>query len=379
MITISETPGQPANSIYTSYSSIIGYNTQISGSYGLRSLLEEELFYNTTDNKGNTIRLTTDNGLQDYCYNLLDQKGSITVLDSNTGAILALASKGEVEVDVNKIDEKLSEYNSYHETWYPSALTQGAPGSVFKIITSAAALYNNLEDIVYQDTGGYTTSSNGVYINNYAGQAHGNINLTQAFNVSSNAYFCNLGVTLGSRRLSETAEKFLIGSELKLDFTTLTSNFNIEGASETEIAQTAMGQGVTEISPLHMATIVAGINNNGELRLPYLIGSIAHYGSESMPYYFASTRGVHSSIPESDAIKELMRSCATGYEIHSDIADVGMKSGTAELGNGYNKTWLIGFYGDYSIVITHDKTSETSYALRDEFISVMEYIELHLF
>lgn len=123
-----------------SYAYLLGYYTVDSGvenTYGLRgSLKDYSLFHLDADNKGATVQLTTDNGLQDYAYELLNgQEGSITVIDNDTGAILALASHSTITYDVNDMDSFLNsdvEGAQYRRGTYEN----DPPGSTFKMITA---------------------------------------------------------------------------------------------------------------------------------------------------------------------------------------------------------------------------------------------------
>ena len=49
--------------------------------------------------------------------------------------------------------------------------------------------------------------------------------------------------------------------------------------------QTAIGQGETLVSPMHMALITAAVANNGVLMKPYLIDEVVNSNGDSSIYY----------------------------------------------------------------------------------------------
>lgn len=359
------------------YGMLVGYNSLVYGEYGLRSTYEEYLFYETKDQKGATIQLTTDNNLQVFCYNLLEQAGSVTILNNQTGEVMAFASREDVEIDVNNINyDTLNEYNSYEGFWLVNGITEkSAPGSTFKMIIAASAFENELADFVVNDTGAYTTST-GEVINNYNSNAYGTIGITEAFRYSSNVYFSALGVELGGIELEDIASRFLIGETIELDFTTLESSFDLYNGSEFLIAQTAFGQGMTEITPFHLAMITQSIVSEGVMMQPYIIGEIF---LEDKVLVEGEKEILATPISESVAnrVKELMVYTAqNAYGI--DVDGVGLKTGTAELGNGYNQVYVVGFTNEYSICITYNETEYTSAILVDEFVEIVDYLTKYL-
>lgn len=90
--------------------------------------------------KGKSIKLTTDNGLQYLCTELLkDTDGSAVVIERNSGKIRALVSTDKKMVfSVNDLsDEKMAEYNSVEGLWLPKYNINEQPGSVSKLFSCA--------------------------------------------------------------------------------------------------------------------------------------------------------------------------------------------------------------------------------------------------
>ncbi len=75
---------------------------------------------------------------------------------------------------------------------------------------------------------------------------------------------------LGGSSLKKTAEDLLFNKSLPLT-SYKKSTFTLNGKSSVaEVMQTAIGQGNTLVSPMHMALITSAIANGGELMKPYL-------------------------------------------------------------------------------------------------------------
>ena len=87
---------------------------------------------------------------------------------------------------------------------------------------------------------------------------------------------------LGGSSLKKTAEDLLFNKSLPLP-SYKKSTFTLNGKSSVaEVMQTAIGQGNTLVSPMHMALITSAIANGGELMKPYLIDSVVSSDGETV-------------------------------------------------------------------------------------------------
>lgn len=360
-----------------SYSLLVGYNSLSYGYYGLMYTYEQYLLYTyDEDNKGCTMVLTTDNDLQNLCYELLgDEVGSIIVLENSTGAILRLASREEVEFDSNNMSfESQAYYNAIDGYWLLNGVSESnAPGSVFKIITAAAAIEAGQEDFIYYDTGVYTTSV-GYGITNFGDYAYGSLSLASAFAKSSNTYFSALGVEIGGEAIEEMASNFLLSETIELDFTTITSTFNIDYDDDFSITQTAIGQGEVAVSPMNIAMIVQAIANEGLMMTPYLIDEI-YLGSKTLLESEPTELTQAVSSETANAVADIMIANGINNYGYSD-GSVGIKSGTAELTDdgSINCIYLIRFTADYTILINQSSTTATSSSLKDDLATIIDYL-----
>lgn len=366
-----------------SYAYLLGYYSVSSGkenTYGLRGNLKDySLFHLDSNNKGATVKLTTDNALQNLAYSLLgNQEGSITVIDNATGAILALASHSTITYDVNDIGSLLNS-NVEGSHYRRGTFENDPPGSTFKIVTAISALEkqeeDNLDDSFFQyyDTGTYLPEGSDWTITNYESVAYGDVNLESAMNHSVNCYFADLGIRVGAEQLTKTAKDFKIGEDIEIPFlTTIHSSFDLSKDSDNGlIAQTSYGQGDTQITPVHLALIAQSIANNGTMMSPYVVSQI---DSNSLPLYRHFNHKLGTVCDESicDKIKPILHSTAEGYGLtESQYGMVYAKTGTAECANDRIHTYLVGFTesASFCISLNNSDHSYNLYPLAQQLVS----------
>lgn len=366
------TGGSAESPMNESYAYLLGYyrtDAYTEYTYGLRgNLMEYTWLHLSSENKGATVTLTTDNDLQNYAYELLDgQEGSITVIDNATGAILALASHSTITYDVNDPDSFLSDTTAdaqYRRGTYEA----DPPGSTFKVVTASAALEKAEEEslgddfFTYYDTGTYTAPGDTWTIRNYADKAYGEIDLDTAMANSVNCYFANLGVEIGADALRSMAEKFMVGKDIEIPYLcTLHSNLDVEDDNAGTVAQTAFGQGNTLITPVHLCLIAEAIGNDGVMMQPYIVSKVA--GSH-LTYYEAETSTLSEVIDSSiaDRVKQAMHAAALTYGFdESTYGMVYAKTGTAECANDRIHSYMIGCSGDYSFCVSFNTMLSSEY------------------
>ena len=384
-ITVGENAGEAAKIVFPeSYSYIIGYNSRMYGLSGLRQTMGYYLFDVTDENKkGCTVSLTVDNELQSLAYSILrdrEMKGSITVLDNKTGEILGLASRREIDFDIREeaLEKNWEKYNSYEGFFLQLGVKEAeAPGSTFKIITSAAAFIKEKDDYIFQDTGSFVPEG-GAEIHNAGRAAYGEVDLEKAFVSSVNTYFASLACNeIGGKTLKETSSAFMFNEDIELDFTTLSPRFSLGDYSQNTIAQTAFGQGLTQISPLYLAMVVQSIANEGEMLKPYLIKNASLYEGKKVVYAGKTQKLANPLTPETaEKVKNLMISAGEEYGISEDGRVVGAKTGTAEIPGGLYHLYFAAFTEDYTIVISRNdaQSYDTSGSLVELIKPILNYL-----
>jgi peptidoglycan glycosyltransferase len=170
--------------------------------------------------KGNQdVRLTIDRGLQQAAVDQLKGKhGAVVVLNPQTGDVLAMYS--EPSYSLEEVDDEATwirlEANERDKPLVSRAL--GAyyiPGSTFKTVTMTAAFLAGEQDTEFTCSGGgyyAAQGANPIFDDGGPGEVHGRIKIDQAYEVSCNQYFAQMGVKLGAERLKRAAQLLGIGA-----------------------------------------------------------------------------------------------------------------------------------------------------------------------
>ena len=259
------------------------------------------------------------------------KKGVVAVYNYKTGEILCAVSTPNYDPDnVPKIDENDSKY----EGIYLNRFTQTAyvPGSVFKLVTTAAALYtlDNAEAIEFRCKGTYEMSGGKIKCTG----EHGTIDLKKALQKSCNCYFAQLSEVLGADTLKLYVEKFQITESVHFDgISTAKGNFSVEDASTQQVAWSAIGQHLDTVNPCRFMTFMGVIAGGGEAAEPYIVASA---GSGAFGGYKASktSTGRLMSKNVAETLGELMRNNVVKQYGDDNFPGLTVcaKSGTAEVG-----------------------------------------------
>ncbi len=314
----------------------------------------EKLAHGFTAQKdmGDTVITTLDVKMQQAAYDALgNRKGAVVVLEPDTGKILAMVSKPDF--NPNTIMEDW-ENISADTTSSPllNRATQGLypPGSIFKVVTALAywQQYHTLDNFSFDCTGELTKGNFTIHC--YKGKAHGEEDFYEAFAKSCNTAFAQMALDMKVNAYKKTAETLLFNQELPLDFVHRQSSFTLtsgEGAPLT--MQTAIGQGNTLVSPMHMALIVSAIANDGVMMKPYLVERIESYDGNVVQTTSPKTYKKVMTAQEAELLTNLMMDVVeygTASSLSGKSYTIAGKTGTAEHGNVSSTTphsWFIGF------------------------------------
>ena len=332
------------------------------GGYGIESkynfdmqTLNNELIqrFNKEFNKdyklqANSLVLTLDKDLQNFCYEKLkDKNGAIVVMDSTTGKILAMVSSPSFNPN-NISNDWNNLINDTKNNPLVNRATQGLypPASVFKILTSATFIEN------YEDFENYTYTCKGyetfgdIKIECFDKKAHGNLNLEKALAVSCNSFFANLSNLITPEQLAETANKALFNNSLNFTLEYNKSSFTLDNTSPIdEIIQTYIGQGKTLVTPLHIALIGSSIANNGIMMTPYIVESKLDYKGNVIDKNLPKKLTNAFSIETAQTIKNMLEKVVTegtGKKAKLDNISISAKTGTAQVDSQKDHTWFLG-------------------------------------
>mgnify|MGYP005843620457 CR=1 FL=1 len=216
--------------------------------------------------------------------------GTVVVLEVRTGAVLALASRPTLRYD----DPHLFEESKLPLYRIPAVNDVYEPGSVFKIVTMAAALDARVvtPETTVMDTGSFAYA--GGVVRNSVAWPPGLVTMTQVLQRSSNVGAAQVGVMLGTRRFYEYVAAFGFGRptgiELPGEAAGLVKRPGQTGWDDYDLVANSFGQGIA-VTPLQMAAAVAAIANGGTLLKPYVVAQVRGPALERT-YYPAVVRQV---------------------------------------------------------------------------------------
>lgn len=302
------------------------------------NLLNEDLVRDVT--------LTLDSNMQSKARQLLENRtGAIVVIEVKTGDLLAVYSNPVF--DPNNLESDWKKLISSQNSPLLSRATQGLypPGSMMKIVTAASALKNGISKETTWDGPSYLTVSGGK-VRNYRDQSSGKMTLSQAMAKSSNTIFAQVGMELKGR-LQDTANRFGFNDRPDVDFAMVKSKiYDIGDMDDLELAWTAVGQGRTLVSPIHMAMILSAIANKGPMPMPNIVKK--HQIADKIEIMNRSRTWLRP-IDEATAedVEQMLVSVmqtGTGRVAAIDGVSLAGKTGTAEIKDQRPHSWF-GAYG----------------------------------
>lgn len=299
-----------------------------------------------SDPSSGELHLTIDSGLNAVAYNALaGRKGAVVVYNYKTGDIICMTSSASYD-PMNVPDLTGDFYDgAYLNRCISSTYT---PGSVYKIITLAAAI-ENVDDLYSRSfwcSGSVVIA--GVAIN--CSGTHGSQNVEQIFANSCNCAFAELTLELGSDTMEKYAKKLGLLEQLEFDgIKTAAGRYDKDADGSPGLAWSGIGQHTDLVSPYAMMRIA---------------GAVANGGSVIEPHIRLETKGDTEQLLSADTAKKLKDFMAYnvvnsyGSWSFPDLA-LCAKSGTAEVGDGTSHAWFVGFLDDsehpyaFAVMIEH--------------------------
>ncbi|MFF6790587.1 peptidoglycan D,D-transpeptidase FtsI family protein [Streptomyces filamentosus] len=326
---------------------------------------DDRLFFDRTlamftgeKKKGGDVVLTLNGAAQKAAYKGLGgNTGAVVAIEPSTGKILAMASTPSYDpatiagsndekawVALQKDKNKPMQNRALREI-YP-------PGSVFKVVTAAAALESGkVKDIdAPTDTpeGWKIPLSTVPMVNHASGCANASIN--EALRVSCNSVFAKLGDDVGVEKMNEMAEKFGFNAEQFVPVRSAASVYD-KKADRGGNALSSIGQFNTATTPLQMAMVAAAIANDGKLMKPYMIDQLRAPNLDVIKQNEPEQMSQPVSPENAQKLQAMMEnvvSRGTGgkADVKMDGVKVGGKTGTAQHGEKNAKrpyAWFISY------------------------------------
>ena len=332
---------------------------------------------------GNSVYLTIDRTLQ---YSLeknlekivsqfeIENRACGIMMNAKTGAVLAMATApgfdlndpGSVsdlqiaqmaqdmelfpDVDKNtfikpeeasQLVEGLSkeQYNDAYmaareKQWKNKAITElYIPGSVFKVVTSSAALEERAITVndTFNCTGSLVVVEGTEPIHCWLTSGHGTQTFTEAISNSCNPAFMEIGARLGAERFFDYFKAFGLTETTGIDLPAEASSYyqSLSGMGAVELASCSFGQ-TNKLTPMEMITAYAAVINGGELITPYVVSKIVDKDGNVV---LTNEKNVKRQVISADTSKTMCETLETVAEKNGAYIKgyrVGGKSGTSE-------------------------------------------------
>jgi peptidoglycan glycosyltransferase len=317
-----------------------------------------------------SITLTLDAELCAKAYReMRGRKGTVGIYNYKTGEIICMVSSPSFDPEnPPDIKENTGKYEGvYVNRLFSSVYT---PGSVFKLVTAAAAIDNmddtgsdGIDSKVYQCDG--KLNIGGVLVT--CPEAHGGVTLEQALADSCNVAFARIASELGIDTLQKYADMLGFNSSLSVDgINTAEGSVNLFDAEEAELAWAGIGQYTVTANPLNVMAFVGAIANGGVRITPSILAGDGGGGEgggsgddgedgedgevgEDVIFSFAAHPKEEKRIlafQTAEKLESMMRNnvIQTYGEENFKGLELCAKSGTAEVGkNAKPHSWFAGF------------------------------------
>lgn len=300
-------------------------------------------------------------------------RGAIVVLERDSGRVLAMASAPSFDPNIFEPTYAGGAQRLFAVVSDPSQpllnrATQGQYplGSVFKIITMAAALESGRysAESTYQ-CGYFFDELPGVRLHDWTYDYYlmggrvapsGLLTLPQGLIRSCNPFFWHIGLDLYNRGLatavSEMARGFGLGKPTGIVGVDEAAGNIPDPESAVDAVNMAIGQGAILVTPLQAATFIAAVGNGGTLYQPQLIERIAAPDGRPSQVFQPKVMGRLPVSAENlrliqEALVGVVRSekpRGTAWHVFTglDIPIAG-KTGTAQSGGDRPHAWFVGY------------------------------------
>lgn len=298
--------------------------------------------------EGRTINLTVNAELSKVARKALgNRKGTVGVYNYETGEILCMVSSPNYDpYEPPQLDE--DDTSGTYMNRFTSATT--VPGSIFKLITSTAAI----EEISDIDNWTYTCTGSQQY-GSYSKDritclyAHGKVDFEEALAESCNCAFGELAIEIGADKLEEYTKMSGLMDSYDIDgIKTKPSSFTFD-SNKVNLAWTGIGQSKDLVNPCSMMVYMGAIANGGKTANPRIIDSVQFSNGlpASMPFKTKTEKLINEDT--ANKLAKMMKNNVESNYGSSNFPnlDICAKSGTAEPSKNVSPhAWFAGFLQD---------------------------------
>ncbi len=312
--------------------------------------------------QGNSLILNIDITLQSYLERELNRaidehapnnRACGIIMNPKTGQILAMATKPDYDLNnpteitdqktldfLATLDKESEEYTkaraiAWEKQWKNKAITElYNPGSVFKVITGAAALEDkaiSLTDI-FNCNGSIEVLSETFHC--WSGKHHGPQNFVEAMTHSCNPAFVQIGQRLGIEKFGQYFSAFGLDTTTGIDLPGETSSIyhKAENMTLVDLAACSFGQS-NKITPIEMITAYAAAINGGYMVTPYVVDKVIDENGNIIEQFEPLIKRQVISEETSKIMRETLESVVVtngGSNAYIEGYRIGGKSGTSQ-------------------------------------------------
>jgi penicillin-binding protein A len=346
----------------------IGYSFVERGRVGFELSHNDELVGNKTEflsvldelqghkQEGDNMVSSLNQRAQEAAVNgLAGRQGSVVAMVPSTGEVKAMVSIPEYDPNAVRNSKAFQRLNTESSAPLFNRATQGGypPGSTMKVVTATAALDSGELTPNSTFSGRSPIEIEGVPLSNSGGEQFGTIDMTTALTNSVNTWWAQAGEKLGADTMFKYMDRFGFDQKPQLDYPgfqlaasgVYDGNKLLGPGAAIDIGRVAIGQERLRVTPLQMAEVAAAVANKGELMEPRLWSKVIDPDGRETRLDPARQSRVMSEDTAS-TLNTMMQSVVregTGTAAAVSGIDVAGKTGTAEISNGVNDAWFIGF------------------------------------
>ncbi len=361
-----------------------------------------------------SITLTIDSDFQQQVQAAMDGlPGAAVVIEVNTGRVLAMVSSPGIDINYFDIQNFNRDYMDVPDTYNRAAQGKYPLGSVFKIISMAAALESGVFKATDTLDCTYTYDVAGTTLVDWTWQdcqmemqnngtdkcpswpPSGVLTLPQGLMRSCDPWFYHIGYTLwqdgqagtvAQNFLSDMARAFGLGSKTGIEQIDESSG-NIPNPSDgLNATSIAIGQGDVQVTPLQVARYIAAVANGGTLYRPQLVEKIQPVSGDPISVFKPTASGTLPVTSENlKLIQDAMREVAANkkgtayYTLGNFGIPTAAKTGTAETGYADPNAWFAGYSlagkpdkPDIAVAVVVEKQGEGAIWAAPIFRRIME-------
>lgn len=252
---------------YISAAAIANYAGQLSGFDPVNGVYA----YNGI---GGTMTLTLSSQVQNAALEAMNgRKGTVSVYNYKTGEILCAVTTPTYDPDDPPTISVENEEK--YEGVYLNRFLQSVyiPGSIFKVVTTAAALESvpDILDMTFTCTGEYSYGTESVTCET----AHGRLNLSGALSHSCNCAFAQIAKLIGRENMVRAVKELQVTEPLTFDgVTAVAGNYDIQDAGGASFAWSCIGQHTDQVNPCRYMTFMGTIASGGKGVNPYIVSEV---------------------------------------------------------------------------------------------------------